>query len=212
MQFKPPQSASKTYTPNYWTLCSTIGASLTANPFAASSFRSFARISPTICCCCRWGSDKVELWPSAIQSPSQPEGLVWMFSSLSLAQFAPLLCLCRHESNSFSHYISVSDFITQWDRWCAISSGYYLHSAISYRTVSAGPGPSHCPQASPLCTETPRSDFHTTVYLCGVTASLQTKVSLYSKPQQPGASPDERRFCFCRTTTSSHTAVLLGVS
>lgn len=93
-----------------------------------------------------------------------------------------LLSFASVGTDLFLSYTTVSDFLTQWERWIAIFSGYCLHSAISCRTVSTGPGPSHHSQVSPLCIETSWSDCHASIYLCGVTASSKWKSLSTQKP------------------------------
>ena len=66
-------------TPDYWALHSAVSASLAAHPCTASSLL----LLPSF-------------WTSALQSPSQSEATLWVFSHLSWVQFAPLLCLCWH--------------------------------------------------------------------------------------------------------------------
>lgn len=180
--FKPRQCASNTHTPDSWALCSAISASLAAHPCTASG----SLLLPSF-------------WPSALQSPSRSEATLGMFSHLSWSSL--LLSFASVGTNLFLSYTPVSDFLTHWERWTAIFSGYCLHSAISCRTVSTGPGPSHHPQVSPLCIEISWSDFHTSIYLCGVIASSKWK---YLYTQNPNSQEHPRYFqwiyrecCFC---------------
>ena len=84
-----------------------------------------------VCCCCRRFDPvlcKALLSPKPHSecSPISPE------SSL-------LLSFASVGTDLFLSYTTVSDFLTQWERWIAIFSGYCLHSAISCRTE----GPAH---------------------------------------------------------------------
>lgn len=102
MWFKPPQSGSKPHTSS-------------TGPSAISSFRSLTGTSPTTYCHCRWGFDKVGLWPRAMQSPSQAKVLLF---DLSLVWFATQLCLIGLNL-TLSLRIPVSDFPSRWEMPCS---------------------------------------------------------------------------------------------